>query len=129
MRTHAHEAKFTIGEKQAVIITLDRVKITSLKSYLSCEDLAERLVAVERDRDGVTSVELVSSVSLNEGMRYRIKFVSEGKRGRKVVDDVVEVFGVGGDGGWLVVAQGEDKVGEGEQVAKVLDGFVVSPIS
>jgi len=69
----------------------------------------------------VTECRLVEASSTESS--YRIKYVSEGKRGRKIVDDYVEIVD-----GFLVVAQGEDKEGDGGEVGKVIDGIRIELI-
>eukprot|EP00316_Scyphosphaera_apsteinii_P013453 CAMPEP_0119331996 /NCGR_PEP_ID=MMETSP1333-20130426/81816_1 /TAXON_ID=418940 /ORGANISM="Scyphosphaera apsteinii, Strain RCC1455" /LENGTH=211 /DNA_ID=CAMNT_0007341727 /DNA_START=73 /DNA_END=708 /DNA_ORIENTATION=- len=86
VRTHLSEALFQSPMKGVSLgITIDPVKIASLEQFGTAEQVAQRVLAVEENRDGVFSVEL-RGVTAQSGQPsyYTIEYQVESSRGKKV---------------------------------------------
>ncbi|OEU17251.1 hypothetical protein FRACYDRAFT_151807, partial [Fragilariopsis cylindrus CCMP1102] len=89
IKTHLDEVNFmsesTRGYQYG--ITVDPVRITSIKEFGTPEEVAARVVTAEVNRDGVFDVTLLEDpYQINNGVvdAYVLKYLSVGKRGRKV---------------------------------------------
>ena len=92
VKTHMHETLLASpgGRGVKVGVTVDPVKIASLEEFGTLPQVTERVLAVERKRDGVQSVTLrASEVEAADTGRalpsyYTIEYLTESSRGRKV---------------------------------------------
>jgi len=87
LKTHLDEINFS---KEGVRgyqygITVDPVRISSLKEFGSPEEVAARVVTAEVNRDGIFEVTLAKDPLEMEGSggAYAIEYISDGKRGKK----------------------------------------------
>ena len=86
LKTHLDEVNFTKeGESSYQFgITVDPVRIQSLKQFGSPAEVAARVVSAELVRDGITDVTLVKDAIEDESTGYyAIDYISKGKRGVK----------------------------------------------
>ena len=84
VKTHMHEALLS-GQGVKIGITVDPVKIASLDEFGTPEQVAERVLAVERTRDGIKTVELRNTFAEpGPPSYYTIEYLSDGSRGTKV---------------------------------------------
>lgn len=83
--THLDEVNFISSDTKGYQfgITVDPVRIQSLREFGSPEEVAAKVVMAEVNRDGVLDVTLVGDpVALNDNT-YLVDYVSKGKRGNK----------------------------------------------
>lgn len=86
LKTHLDEINFSLEGVRGYQygITVDPVRIDSLKQFGTPEQVAARVVDAEKNRDGITSVALYGTPSEDsETGMYAIDYVSDGKRGTK----------------------------------------------
>jgi hypothetical protein len=90
LKTHLDEVNFASTDVPGYQfgITVDPVRITSLKEFGTPEEVAAKVVLAEVNRDGVLSVKLmedpVAIVETDTGaLFYQLNYVSSGKRGDK----------------------------------------------
>jgi len=99
VKTHLDEVNFmseTVKRYQYGI-TVDPVRISSLKEFGTPEEVAARVVTAEVNRDGIFEVTLLedpyrAKSSEDDGVdAYILKYLSVGKRGRKVYTNKIAV--------------------------------------
>ena len=81
LKTHLDEINYTKdGERGYQYgITVDPVRINSLQEFGTPEQVAERVINAERDRDGITDVTLVGIPKENSDSKsYEISYISQG---------------------------------------------------
>lgn len=86
LKTHLDEINFSLEGVRGYQygITVDPVRIESLKQFGTPEQVATRVVNAEAVRDGVTDVKLIGTPTEDpESGIYAIDYISEGKRGIK----------------------------------------------
>ena len=88
VKTHLYEALWKGPRKGTQVgMSVDQVKIGSLKEFGSADTVAERVVAAEETRDGVFRVDLVGYFaqegSTAEEEAYTVEYASQGSRGNK----------------------------------------------
>ena len=89
VRTHEHERLLAspTGGGVKLGITVDPVKIESLEAFGSLDQTTERVLGVERGRDGVKEVTLRNNAAVLEDGQptyYTINYVTESSRGTKI---------------------------------------------
>lgn len=86
VQTHLDEVNFNLEgvPKYTYGVTVDPVRINSLKEFGKPEEVAARVVTAEVNRDGIFEVTLAKDpVEDGETGAYAIDYVSDGKRGKK----------------------------------------------
>lgn len=86
VQTHLDEVNFNLEgvPKYTYGVTVDPVRIGSLKEFGTPEQVAARVVTAEVNRDGIFEVTLAKDpVEDAETGAYAIDYVSDGKRGKK----------------------------------------------
>lgn len=86
VQTHLDEVNFNLEgvPKYTYGVTVDPVRINSLKEFGKPEEVAARVVTAEVNRDGIFEVTLAKDpVEDGETGAYSIDYVSDGKRGKK----------------------------------------------
>lgn len=86
VQTHLDEVNFNLEgvPKYSYGVTVDPVRINSLKEFGKPEEVAARVVTAEVNRDGIFEVTLAKDpVEDGETGAYAIDYVSDGKRGKK----------------------------------------------
>ena len=86
VQTHLDEVNFNLEgvAKYTYGVTVDPVRINSLKEFGTPEEVAARVVTAEVNRDGIFEVTLAKDpVEDGETGAYAIDYVSDGKRGTK----------------------------------------------
>ncbi|KAL3768431.1 hypothetical protein ACHAW5_005844 [Stephanodiscus triporus] len=93
LRTHLDEINFSPPDGRGgytLGITVDPVRISSIREFGTPEEVAARVVTAEVNRDGVFEVTLakdpredISAEGGGEGGGYDVEYVSDGKRGKK----------------------------------------------
>ena len=86
VQTHLDEVNFNLEgvAKYTYGVTVDPVRINSLKEFGKPEEVAARVVTAEVNRDGIFEVTLAKDpVEDGETGAYVIDYVSDGKRGKK----------------------------------------------
>ena len=89
VKTHLHELLLSspTGRGVKLGVTVDPVKIDSLEAFGTLEQTTERVLGVERGRDGVKEVLLranAAEVSEGQPTYYTINYVTDSSRGTKV---------------------------------------------
>lgn len=87
VKTHLHELLLSGSGRLKVGITIDPVKIDSLEQFGTLAQTTDRVLDVERTRDGVKAVTLranAAQVSEVEPTYYTIDYVTESSRGTKI---------------------------------------------
>jgi hypothetical protein len=90
LKTHLDEINFSpppdVSRGYTLGITVDPVRISSIREFGSPEEVAARVVTAEVNRDGVFEVTLTKDpredTSIGVGC-YDIEYISNGKRGKK----------------------------------------------
>ncbi|CAJ1960350.1 unnamed protein product [Cylindrotheca closterium] len=86
VKTHQDEVNFGNSEIRGYQygITVDPVRINSLKEFGTPEEVAARVVTAEVNRDGVFEVTLLKDPEVsNDDGGYLLEYLSSGKRGNK----------------------------------------------
>lgn len=88
LKTHLDEINFSPPDVRGYTlgITVDPVRISSIREFGSPEEVAARVVTAEVNRDGVFEVTLAKDPreDASEGVGcYDIEYISDGKRGKK----------------------------------------------
>eukprot|EP00550_Attheya_septentrionalis_P004535 CAMPEP_0198285352 /NCGR_PEP_ID=MMETSP1449-20131203/4673_1 /TAXON_ID=420275 /ORGANISM="Attheya septentrionalis, Strain CCMP2084" /LENGTH=167 /DNA_ID=CAMNT_0043982757 /DNA_START=546 /DNA_END=1049 /DNA_ORIENTATION=+ len=86
LKTHLDERNFssTQNKKYQYGLTVDPVRIQHLSDFGTPEQVAARVVTAEVNRDGVTSVTLVTDPTEDPTTgAYLLNYLSQGKRGLK----------------------------------------------
>eukprot|EP00804_Cyclotella_cryptica_P013724 CCRYP_018832-RA/>CCRYP_018832-RA protein AED:0.44 eAED:0.44 QI:0/-1/0/1/-1/1/1/0/183 len=87
LKTHLDEINFSPPDARgyALGITVDPVRIKSIREFGTPEEVAARVVTAEVNRDGVFQVTLAKDPveDADAGGCYDIEYISEGKRGIK----------------------------------------------
>lgn len=88
LKTHLDEINFSPPDIKgySLGITVDPVRISSIREFGSPEEVAARVVTAEVNRDGVFEVTLANDPreDASEGVGcYDIEYISDGKRGKK----------------------------------------------
>ena len=86
VQTHLDEVNFNLEgvPKYTFGVTVDPVRINSLKEFGTPEEVAARVVTAEVNRDGIFEVTLAKDpMEDGETGAYAIDYVSDGKRGKK----------------------------------------------
>ena len=87
LKTHLDEVNFKVPETSIQFgITVDPVRINSLREFGTPEEVAAKVVLAEVNRDGVTDVTLVLDPQqfTSQGvLYYELNYLSVGKRGLK----------------------------------------------
>ena len=89
VKTHQHELLLSSTTQKGVKlgVTVDPVKIDSLEAFGSLDQTTERVLGVERTRDGVKEVTLranAAEVSEGQPTYYTIDYVTVSSRGNKI---------------------------------------------
>ena len=89
VKTHQHELLLSSMTQKGVKlgVTVDPVKIDSLEAFGSLDQTTERVLGVERTRDGVKEVTLranAAEVSEGQPTYYTIDYVTDSSRGKKI---------------------------------------------
>ncbi|EJK53960.1 hypothetical protein THAOC_26500 [Thalassiosira oceanica] len=85
LKTHLDEINFS-GDVRGyqVGVTVDPVRIKSIKEFGDPEQVAARVVTAEVNRDGVFDVKLVKDAAEDAQLGcYDVEYISDGKRGTK----------------------------------------------
>jgi len=98
VKTHLDEVNFASEsvKRYQYGITVDPVRIASLKEFGTPEEVAARVVTAEINRDGIFEVTLLEDpykTNPNEGdaEAYILKYLMVGKRGRKILTNKIVV--------------------------------------
>eukprot|EP00536_Pseudo-nitzschia_multiseries_P012107 jgi/Psemu1/207741/e_gw1.445.33.1 len=98
VKTHVDEVNFVSDtvKRYQYGITVDPVRISSLTEFGTPEEVAARVVTAEVNRDGIFEVTLLEdpykTKSSEDGVdAYILKYLSVGKRGRKVYTNKIVV--------------------------------------
>lgn len=86
LKTHLDEMIFALEGIRGYQygITVDPVRINSLKEFGTPDQVATRVVNAESNRDGITNVQLVGTPTEDPSSGiYAIDYISDGKRGTK----------------------------------------------
>ena len=84
LKTHLDEVNFEGDIKGYQYgITVDPVRLQTLRQFGSPEEVAAKIVTAEVRRDGVFEVTLVRDPLEDEVGAYIIEYISDGKRGKK----------------------------------------------
>lgn len=86
LKTHLDEVNFISPNRKGYQfgITVDPVRIDSLQSFGTPEEVAAKVVLSEVNRDGVFDVTLMEDpLVVNNNKAYQLNYLSVGKRGRK----------------------------------------------
>ncbi len=87
LKTHLDEINFSSPDVKGytVGVTVDPVRISSIRQFGTPEEVAARVVTAEVNRDGVFQVTLAKDPmeDYDDGGCYDIEYISEGKRGIK----------------------------------------------
>ena len=85
LKTHLDEINFSSQEVRGYTfgITVDPVRIKSIREFGTPEEVAARVVTAEVNRDGVFQVTLAKDPVEDANGCYDIEYISEGKRGIK----------------------------------------------
>lgn len=90
LKTHLDEVNFANNAGSNIGITVDPVRISSLKQFGTPAEVAARVVTAEVNRDGVFEVTLETDpMELPDGS-YVLQYLSQGKRGNK--RNLVKIF-------------------------------------
>ena len=112
LKTHLDEINFAPPDVRGYTlgITVDPVRISSIKQFGTPEEVAARVVTAEVNRDGVFEVTLAKDPKedvASGGGGYDIEYISDGKRGRKRFVTRIDVRG-----GFLYVLTVQSKESE-----------------
>lgn len=93
LKTHLEEVNFVSSSTKGYQfgVTVDPVRINSLKEFGTPEEVAARVVVAEVNRDGVFDVTLVNDPVETNGS-YLLNYLSQGKRGDKHFVCKIEVL-------------------------------------
>jgi len=96
VKTHLDEVNFVSEsvKRYQYGITVDPVRISSLKEFGTPEEVAARVVTAEVNRDGIFEVTLLEDPYQSKSDdvdAYILKYLSVGKRGRKVYTNKIVV--------------------------------------
>ncbi len=85
LKTHLDEINFSIPDVRGYTlgVTVDPVRISSIKDFGTPEEVAARVVTAEVNRDGVFEVTLARDPVEDSAGCYDIDYISDGKRGKK----------------------------------------------
>jgi hypothetical protein len=86
LKTHLDEMNFSndaVFKGYQYGITVDPVRIQSLRQFGSPEEVAAKIVTAEVNRDGIFEVTLVADPFEDNNGAYIIEYLSDGKRGKK----------------------------------------------
>ena len=85
LKTHLDEINFSIPDVRGYTlgVTVDPVRISSIKEFGTPEEVAARVVTAEVNRDGVFEVTLAKDPVEDNAGCYDIEYISDGKRGKK----------------------------------------------
>lgn len=85
LKTHLDEINFSIPDVRGYTlgVTVDPVRISSIKDFGTPEEVAARVVTAEVNRDGVFEVTLAKDPVEDSAGCYDIEYISDGKRGKK----------------------------------------------
>ena len=85
LKTHLDEINFSSQDVRGytIGITVDPVRIKSIREFGTPEEVAARVVTAEVNRDGVFQVTLAKDPVEDANGCYDIEYISEGKRGIK----------------------------------------------
>jgi hypothetical protein len=85
LKTHLDEINFSPPDVRGYTlgVTVDPVRISSIKEFGTPEEVAARVVTAEVNRDGVFEVTLAKDPVEDSAGCYDIEYISDGKRGKK----------------------------------------------
>ncbi|KAK1743672.1 hypothetical protein QTG54_005269 [Skeletonema marinoi] len=85
LKTHLDEINFSIPDVRGYTlgVTVDPVRIASIKDFGTPEEIAAKVVTAEVNRDGVFQVTLAKDPVEDSAGCYDIEYISDGKRGKK----------------------------------------------
>jgi hypothetical protein len=85
LKTHLDEINFSSPDVRGYTlgVTVDPVRIKSIREFGTPEEVAARVVTAEVNRDGVFEVTLAKDPLEDANGGYDIEYISEGKRGVK----------------------------------------------
>jgi len=124
LKTHLDEVNFSGGGIN-VGITVDPVRINSLKDFGTPEEVAARVVTAEVNRDGVFQVTLVEDPVELSDKSYLLKYLSQGKRGNK--RNVCKIF-IQNQKLYVLTAQAKEDVFDKETektIQSIVDSFTI----
>ena len=111
LKTHLDEINFSPEPSirgYTLGITVDPVRINSIKEFGSPDEIAAKVVTAEVNRDGVFKVTLAKDpIEDKDAGCYDIEYISDGKRGTKYIKNRIYV-----QGGFLFVLTAQSKVDE-----------------
>eukprot|EP00535_Pseudo-nitzschia_heimii_P008192 CAMPEP_0197188448 /NCGR_PEP_ID=MMETSP1423-20130617/17814_1 /TAXON_ID=476441 /ORGANISM="Pseudo-nitzschia heimii, Strain UNC1101" /LENGTH=271 /DNA_ID=CAMNT_0042640281 /DNA_START=146 /DNA_END=961 /DNA_ORIENTATION=- len=98
VKTHLDEVNFVSDsvKRYQYGITVDPVRISSLKEFGTPEEVAARVVTAEVNRDGIFEVTLLkdpykTETNDDEAEAYILQYLSVGKRGNKILTNKIVV--------------------------------------
>lgn len=111
LKTHLDEINFSPEPSirgYTLGITVDPVRINSIKEFGSPDEIAAKVVTAEVNRDGVFKVTLAKDpIEDKDAGCYDIEYISDGKRGTKYITNRIYV-----QDGFLFVLTAQSKVDE-----------------
>jgi len=111
LKTHLDEINFSPEPSirgYTLGITVDPVRINSIKEFGSPDEIAAKVVTAEVNRDGVFKVTLAKDpIEDKDAGCYDIEYISDGKRGTKYITNRIYV-----QDGFLYVLTAQSKVDE-----------------
>jgi hypothetical protein len=133
VKTHFDELLFSSSEmKGSIGITIDPLRIKSLKQFGSAQEIAARVVTAEVNRDGIFEVTLLKDpYESPDGSFVSLEYLSDGKRGKKVILTKIYVVEDGTTApSYLCVltaqVKNDDYPTTKDQLNKAVDSFIVT---
>ena len=121
LKTHLDEINFSAGGAN-IGITVDPVRISSLREFGTPPEVAAKVVTAEVNRDGVFEVTMLKDpVELPDGS-YLLEYLSQGKRGNK--RNVCKIF-IQNNKLYVLTAQAKEDIYD-DQVEKIVLAIVDS---
>ena len=124
LKTHLDEVNFN-GNGINVGITVDPVRINSLRQFGTPQEVAAKVVTAEVNRDGVFEVTLLEDPVELPDKSYLLQYLSKGKRGNK--RNVCKIF-IENQKLYVLTAQAKEDVYDKEAektIQAIVESFVV----
>ena len=124
LKTHLDEMNFKNDAGVNIGITVDPVKISTLRDFGTPPEVAAKVVTAEVNRDGVFQVTLVDDpVELSDGS-YLLQYLSKGKRGNK--ENVCKIF-IANQKLYVLTAQAKEEmyIDNKETIQSIVDSFSI----
>jgi len=135
IKTHSYELNLTGPSSNFVGLVVDPVKIQSVEEFGTIQEVAERVLGLERKKDGVTSAELVSTevrvqnnASGNPELSYYVlDYKVDSSRGKK---RFLSVATITGQQLFVLTAQAKDNDYDSSSAVlhRIIDSFHVKKI-